>query len=1138
MAGPSLKSSAPLSAKGIFGGGYQVGFTPFAEPLRSYSSVCFVFAGQGAIYPGMFAHLYQQFESVRQVFVKADAEATRLGLPSVSAFVVNPQSLTDTQKHQVQNLCLFAGELAIAELLLNAKIYPKALTAHSFGEYAALVCAGIVPFEQMFELVAFREVQSPPKNEKGYLVAIHADEAFTKQLLKSFPCPISNLNSASQTVVACPPEKLSALDEFLTKEGVRHKVLPTPQPYHSSFLSEMPPKMRAWLGAHKLTLHSATLPVFSSVTHAWVEEPSRDVPFIIENQMTERVDFIDQIHSISRYGCDQFIEIGPAMVLTPLIETITGLPRHRLALADDYFEDYKKHAAVREERRSPNSNKLLESINRIISSVTGYRIEDISVEDKFQEDLGIDSIKKTEIVFSVFDEVRKEGLTGINTAGIHQVGDLLQVLENAQQNPIVPAHTQPAAFARFQKTWTACELVVDIPSPLPTLYIDIDFSTSRPLDRATWRKLRRLSKEGRFNCVLMYPPSAIDWDFLAPDALRKVIEGKILPLMKVVQKFIRSHQSAFEGTLALVSQGKKDPLAQGFAAFLKSVRKENPKSFVKHVHFETPLPPEALGAQLFKELQDVTSPEVVYRRGERYLASLEALDEEDGLPHDGQPRVVIALGGAKGITRSLVESLSSRFPIRLYLLGRSPQASIQSSLQSLEGKVSDLSYTVCDATDFAKLEQTIGRILARERKIDFILNGAGIEISQGLGQKTGLEMRKEIFNKVLPAFYLTCLCRSLPQTKLIQFSSVVSEFGNAGQTVYAWANQFINTLGEVCQGQTLSIAWPPWDGVGMTAPLAIQQGLKRLGVGLLTPESAAELFEQDLGPAHDRLRTVYYYDPADYPAYGLALRKLAPYAPLLGTPLLVGGKAAFSRLYAPSSDPFLQDHRVGGRAYLPGAVGAALLLGLGRASLGYYPRLESLKFTQPIIFPEKKTALTSVYNPRTHTGEVGLGSPAFIAHFRSPRRAPSVLRLPAETSPLPTENFYGPQGMFHGPSFQLVDKAWKHGTHHVRVLLKHGLAPILDNGLGGKLSQWIDGAFQSLALFPLTEEKALFLPVEVGELEVFLASSPLEAHWIYVERTGQSSSHVEGSAQVLNEKLECLVSLTGVQCQLAMPSKT
>ena len=97
---------------------------------------------------------------------------------------------------------------------------PDVVTAHSFGEFAALTVSGMVSFEDMFEIVYYRDLWSPGKNVAGQMIAVEADRSKIQKTLEGQAYFISNCNSPTQTVISSASEAVPRLIECLHQEKV------------------------------------------------------------------------------------------------------------------------------------------------------------------------------------------------------------------------------------------------------------------------------------------------------------------------------------------------------------------------------------------------------------------------------------------------------------------------------------------------------------------------------------------------------------------------------------------------------------------------------------------------------------------------------------------------------------------------------------------------------------------------------------------------------------------------------------------------------------------------------------------------------------------------------------------------------
>nr|WP_275451500.1 acyltransferase domain-containing protein [[Haemophilus] ducreyi] len=112
-----------------------------------------VFPGQGSQAVGMLAELATEFPIVEQVF----AEASEVLGYDLWALVQHgtAEELSQTQRTQP---ALLAASVAIYRVWQQKypELKPAMMAGHSLGEYSALVCAGVLNFQDAIKLVELR----------------------------------------------------------------------------------------------------------------------------------------------------------------------------------------------------------------------------------------------------------------------------------------------------------------------------------------------------------------------------------------------------------------------------------------------------------------------------------------------------------------------------------------------------------------------------------------------------------------------------------------------------------------------------------------------------------------------------------------------------------------------------------------------------------------------------------------------------------------------------------------------------------------------------------------------------------------------------------------------------------------------
>ncbi len=108
-------------------------------------------------------------------------------------------------------------------------------------------------------------------------------------------------------------------------------------------------------------------------------------------------------------------------------------------------------------------------------------------------------------------------------------------------------------------------------------------------------------------------------------------------------------------------------------------------------------------------------------------------------------------------------------------------------------------------------------------------------------QQTPAKFEKVMAPKVLGSWYLHQYSRDLPLDFFVLFSSIAAVVGWPGQSNYAAANAFMDSLAQHRQAQglpALSINWGPWRDAGMAANLDERDSarMKEAGMSALSAE--------------------------------------------------------------------------------------------------------------------------------------------------------------------------------------------------------------------------------------------------------------------------------------------------------------
>lgn len=1132
---------------GRYFGEYTISYSAYRG--IDFSKICFVFSGQGSAYPGMFEHEYNSLPIVKQQFDSADALAEKHTIPHLSTYLLHTHTCEGKELIVVRNLSLFTIQVALCKYLIEQRLYPTMLTGFSVGEFPALVAAGIVSFEDMFDILYHRDMFCPDDRELGTMIAIKAQPDEIHRMMEGYDYYVSNLCSSQQTVISVPEHTLHTIIARLEEQNVVFKELTNvPQPYHSPLLEPMAKKLEQYIQEKSFVFTKPHIPVFSSVTQQLINEETfacADVIHILSSQLIAPVNFIYQISEIYKLHCFSFIEIGTGETCSKFIDTILEHEERKLLSLKTYLPD--AHKVSSSVTIDPKNNKFFALIARSISKLTGYTIEKISIDDNFQEDLGVDSIKKANILFNVIEEAHIPMSNNYNLSEIRTIHDAVELLENPQKYVYQKQEEEKieSHFDRFIMSWQ--------PEPLPRVLQN--YSVKHTTLAVTLTGIMN-DTDTVYTTVCQFLNSckgcsgtliivAGEKDFTASTFPKKRFKENIFELIEVINFFravfqddnALSHIQSLR--IVLMTTDNSHPFAIALGAFFKALKKEIYPLYVKHIRVEHDMEEKDCIVLAEYELLDARQPDVAYINAVRHVPSLKQLDEA-GAPCLSHDSVLIALGGAKGITFSLMKHLSQTYQPHLYLVGRSPEndPAVAANIHVLSEHNPHIQYVSMDAKDYEALALLCKRIYETHHHIDMIINGVGIEISAFLSQKTTNDIVAELHSKLIPMFNILQLSFTYPMGKIINFSSVVSRYGNPGQTVYSCANEIMNLSvaeynKDVGKVKAVAIDWPPWDSVGMTANPGILSYMKRVGLSLLDEKRASELFAAELGePTHD---IIEYFDTNDVYAYSFALKDAHRFSPLLGT---FNPDNYFDKTFSLETDPYLLDHRIDGISYVPAAVGISMFACLASLYSSSFTCVTDFTIHSPIMI--RDTMLRVILRPQRRDQNLVCTIQSSAPHFTCsvlteniPVAPASTIDLSAFTHTILSTSIYSEKALFHGPVFQTMHQALANDSNEICVVIDNDqLLPVHIPSCPityyDRLIQWIDTAFQSLGLTALLQQNVMAIPIAVTMIRLFSDHEVTKHITIVPSNIRLDSETITGDVLIMNEKKDVLVALNDI----------
>lgn len=287
-------------------------------------NIAVVFPGQGSQSIGMLKEYAEEWDQVKTTFGQASEV---LGYDLWDIVANGPEEkLNQTEITQPAMLAADVSVMRVMSELCMTK--PYALAGHSLGEYAALVGANVLDYQDAIKLVAERGrlMQNAVPEGEGAMAAIIG--LFDEQIIKSCakatqetgkPVEAVNFNSPGQVVIAGATEAVDRAIELLQEEGAKRALkLPVSVPSHSSLMKPAADEMAKVL--QTVNFNKPDIQVIHNYDAKSHDDPD-SIREALVKQIYNPVRWVQTIQII-REDADAIIECGPGRVLSGLTKRI------------------------------------------------------------------------------------------------------------------------------------------------------------------------------------------------------------------------------------------------------------------------------------------------------------------------------------------------------------------------------------------------------------------------------------------------------------------------------------------------------------------------------------------------------------------------------------------------------------------------------------------------------------------------------------------------------------------------------------------------------------------------------------------------------------------------------------------------
>ena len=542
----------------------------------------------------------------------------------------------------------------------------------------------------------------------------------------------------------------------------------------------------------------------------------------------------------------------------------------------------------------------------VVADKTGYPVEMLDLAMDIEADLGIDSIKRVEILAAMTERVPGIAKDSVRPSALHTLADIVAYL-GATPTAAAPMPDAPSAkpMRRAELGRFALEL---IPAPAagfsaPGL-VDgepVYVFGAAGLDSAVATALRSNGVDAR--AVDALPEGAKRCVYLG--GLRRVEdEAQAIAVNReafvVAQRLASVDDALFVtvqdtgGHFGLRNADARRAWLAGLPALVKTAALEWPRATLKSIDVER-------GARDDAALAEAIAGELLRGGGEieialpaaggRYTLKSVARPVRPSLAAIEAGDVVVVSGGARGVTAACIVEWAKQCKARFVLIGRTPLSDepadcagvvdeaqlkrivlargasltpnelsrevdrilgareIRATLAAIEAQGAQARYASVAVDDATALAATLDRVRQDWGAIAGVVHAAGVLADRRIADKTLAQFDLVFGTKVGGLRALLAATAADPLKLLCVFSSVSARCGNTGQSDYAMANEVLAKVvaAEARKRPGLrakSLGWGPWEG-GMVTP-ALKARFAELGVPMIPLDAGATMFADEM----------------------------------------------------------------------------------------------------------------------------------------------------------------------------------------------------------------------------------------------------------------------------------------------------
>jgi acyl transferase domain-containing protein len=781
------------------------------EPVKTV----FVFPGQGAQWVQMGKALMENEIVYRSAMEEINSVYKQFTDWDLMEEINQPQELSRLDEIDVVQPVLLAVEIALANLWMSKGVFPDIVVGHSMGEVAAAYVAGAITLKEAAQIIITRSKLMKQLSGKGEMCVtdLSVEEAKTYLSGTEEKLSVAVVNSKQSVVISGDPNALQELMNRLENEGRFNRKVKVDVASHSvqmdSILDELENSLQSVSPAD-------TAVAFYSTVYNSPKDGSALTANYWRNNLRNPVQFGAVIEQLAAMHQCVFIEMSPHPTLLHAIEENVAGKANKQLVTGSFHRDKNEQTAfylnflnLYKAGLPVDLQSIYPDINRFIQLPNyPWQRERYWIDEEYSE---VSSTAAAAVSGDVKKNLYELTWEKTEILPVSTYKDVLLIKDNYGYFEVVKDRLSQAG----------CHVTVKDP--------DDDISGINP-DLVV--HMRSIFQEETYR-----------YDY----------ECGVASLQQLIRKFSAENKSV---KISVVTNGvhllNKDTQTNLNGALLTGLLRtiENEYDRIEFQHIDISFDCKAEELQHISKAVFAASDykEIALRDQDAFAVTIAPAKQIQKAKSVHADATYIVSGGNNGLGFETVKWLAHKGAGNIVILSRSGLSeALQNEAERLMQNGTKITSMKCDVSDAEAVENTVHHIKSVFPPVKGVFHAAGILDDVLFENLTSEKFEHTLRPKANGAWNLHQQFTGNTVDIFVLFSSVAGILGSAGQSNYAAANTFLDTLSAYRNQNGLAGMAVSWGNIAEIGLAARQDNrgnrLIEHGLNLIYPAQLADYFD-------------------------------------------------------------------------------------------------------------------------------------------------------------------------------------------------------------------------------------------------------------------------------------------------------